>query len=1007
MKQPQEISLSPWILGRNSAVLRQPGRHPCLRHADFEDKYDFQTVFYDCFWSDDGRSVFLIGPALLNLEQDLGMRFFAMPSEEECWPNVIPRTQVTLLSVAVPPSLKCLRIESTAGTTYLAPQPNHCPLLAGRRVLMTLSQNNELEWIRDWVIFHQRLHGCDAVLVYDNNSTKYDISELRACLSGIAGVNAVAISWPYLYGPFDGRFPLTYELWHGHFCQFGMMEHARWRFLSSARCILNVDVDELIVCENRKSIFALAEESSKGYLKFFGKWVETLRSAGGDTSAIPLHRDFWHIRNRGAEGCESKWVAVPDRVPRSAQLFVHEILGYSEAELPVQAQMRHYKALNVNWTVDTPGVLTERTRAAMDVGDLEADADLQEHLDTAFRDVPRTLEATPDGHKAVSAYRWRLRSAALKKAGRLRAAEDALETAISEAPGWPSLRLYLAQLAEARGETASALDLKSPARHLVDPAAETHFCQEQYLLHTGEYGGAARSFRRSLEIDNGFVPAYYALARLYWSSGRPRAAERILRRGLGRASTSSLLHYGVAEVLSSMGHHGEALRYANTAGDLNRQDSRIETLRARAFLALGQAGDGCKAARRAIEIQSDNSLLLKQFSDAIEQPFSHPYPELYSSGARAVLVDCLLQMGMEDEALEESGRLLKCHPSIPAAHESSYRALRERGDDQPAHLALQKAIKLAYWDFERPPPRTLGRFREREWFEDRVSDLQRLLLLAGRPDEAMAVLKTAQRLHPDIHRTWFLLSAQLREAGKTEELREHLAGAVKVFPRHPDLWREYGQVLAEGGDTQYAIVSFQKALRLGAQQTWLKTELARMLIESDSWAEAEALIRGLLESDSENGVVHFCLSETFRKQGRIHEAIEPCRKAASLLADEAWIWSHLGDLLIQTKLPDEAEASLKLAERLKPDDMLTQFRIGRVHEERGEMIEALDRMSRAVAIDSSQGWLWRHYANLLKVAGEAGKAAAALRKADKADSTVSGSEAAGRKPKAARRRRAV
>ena len=68
MNQAIDIGLSSWSLGLNSPVVRHPFRRPALRHADFEDRYDFRTVFYDCFASHDRAEPMLVGPPLFNLE---------------------------------------------------------------------------------------------------------------------------------------------------------------------------------------------------------------------------------------------------------------------------------------------------------------------------------------------------------------------------------------------------------------------------------------------------------------------------------------------------------------------------------------------------------------------------------------------------------------------------------------------------------------------------------------------------------------------------------------------------------------------------------------------------------------------------------------------------------------------------------------------------------------------------------------------------------------------------
>lgn len=42
---------------------------------------------------------------------------------------------------------------------------------AALNCLFTLSRNNDLRWIRNWVRFHVREHGAEAVLLFDNSST--------------------------------------------------------------------------------------------------------------------------------------------------------------------------------------------------------------------------------------------------------------------------------------------------------------------------------------------------------------------------------------------------------------------------------------------------------------------------------------------------------------------------------------------------------------------------------------------------------------------------------------------------------------------------------------------------------------------------------------------------------------------------------------------------------------------------------------------------------------------
>lgn len=990
MKQPLDISLSSWSLGLNSPVLRRPSREWSLRHADFEDKYDFQTVFYDCFWSAGSQHLTLIGPPLLNLENELGLRFFAMPSDTECRPVSIARAFITLLSLAVPQSLQYLRIESAAGTAFLVPQPNLSGVFKDRRVLMTLSQNNELEWIRDWIIYHQRLHGCDAALIYDNNSMRYDISGLKACLAAIPGIAGLVVNWPYRYGPFDGRLPLTYDLWEGHFCQFGMLEHARWRFLASANCSLNLDIDELVVSDGQQSIFAQTQASRTGYLKLGGKWVENHHSSDLSASTMPLHRDFWHRTAGWTQGCESKWAAVPAMIPLSAQFGVHDIFGHPDSEPTVHAEIRHFKALNTNWSVDRPGRLRQRTQVDITADDLVEDRQLRTLLDGAFRHVERAFDIPTARDNDTSALQWRQKSALLLKNNNLPEAEEAAREAVGKAPDWPALRLHLALILERRGEHGQAMQEKDAARRLQDSAAVTHYVRGRYLLHTGEYGNAARHFGGALKRDPRFAPAYHALARLYWAAGLPVAAERFLRRGLTRIPSSGLLHQSLAEILLYAGRHDDALWHANAALETDRYNGDLEILRARLFQAIGEPQHARAAAERGVDLQTNEALRLEQLSAATERPFKHSYPTMDSLAARLVLIRCLLQASATDIALTESERALDIFANRALAYEGCYLALTASGDDNAAARYLGEAIRLASRDLAQLPPQTLGRFKEREWYEGRMYHLWCLLTAAGWTTEALAVLRTALKLYPESHLASLHLVYSLNDLGETGEARSLLAASVRKFPRHPELWREHGRMLEAAGEEEQAISAYRHAVRLGARQAWLMSHLAHLLLQREEFAEAGTLLAEAVRLDGKHALSHYRLSEVLWNKGEVAKALDSCRKAADLLPEAAWLWSHLGGRLIDANLLEEAEVALNRAEALQTGDMLTQYRLGRLWENRGSTERALHCMSKALALDPGHGWLWRHYSALLLKGGSPGQAEEALRRAVAAESPPKG-----------------
>lgn len=987
MNTPIDVTVSSWSLGLHSPVVRLPKRPPVLRHADFDDKYDFHTVFYDCFWSADGKSLKLIGPALMNLEGDLKLRFFAMPGGEELKPVPVSRVFISEITLRAPRKLQCLRIESAAGTAYVVPQPNLSSLFAGRRVLMTLSQNNELEWIRDWIIFHQRLHGCDAALVYDNNSTFYDMSELKGCLAAIPGITGVALNWPYRYGPFDGRLPLTYDLWEGHFCQFGMLEHARYRFLASARSCLNLDIDELVTCPGGKSIFKLTEASPRGHLKFSGKWVEAHRSSGTDRTKKPLHRDFWHRKAERTQGCENKYAVVPSRIPDTAQFAVHDIFGYPDSRLPEGVEIRHFKALNTNWSVDRPGRLKDRTAGDATDKDLAEDKPLAALLKKAFAGVDGEMPPPPTLNKETAVYQTRQRSGHLLRHNRLAAADKVARQAIAAAPKWPALRLHHAIILDRKTEATAAEAARKDAQRLQDAEGISHFERGRYLLHTGDWAGSARLLHRATRMSPRFAPAYLALARLFWASGRHRVAESVLKRGLRKAPPSPHLHQAMAELLSSTGRRNEALLQADKALALDPRNDNLHLLRSRLLRESGRPAEATQAAEAAIALLSEPALHLAQINDAIDRPFDINYPSPDRSIAQLERIRCLLQNNDLKAADAQSLAMLDEYPNQPYPHEARFLVLATRGQNAAARKQLNEALKLARRNVDQWPAQTLGRYKERDWYEGRLMYLWYLLHVAERPDEAADILRLGLQLYPESHYTAVRLSDTLSAAGPSPEMKALVADSLRKFPREPRFWNEHARILEADGDKAGAIDAFRHAIGLGLRQSWIMSHLAYLLIDKPNrtaahLAEAKDLLSQALALDDRSALSHYRMGEVLWAEGKRTEALASLRKAADLAPDTAWLWSHLGGVLVETGKLDEALLALGHAEKLQPNDMLTQFRLGRLAEEKGDVEEALARIQRALSVDPKHAWVWRHYANLLDRSGHTAEAEKALENAE-------------------------
>jgi hypothetical protein len=334
-----------------AAIKRESTRPVDFRQPGFDEDFDASTLFYDLILSrnEHGSNLIFIGPPFLNLfpffcQGRIGGRHLAATISnyyirDRCCEVWIPNW-----------GSDTVHLELDFGSYQLTPQSAVSRLYQGRRVLYTLSRDNEVTWIVDWVQFHVRNHGANAVLLYDNASTKYTGEDLERSLKKVLpGFEINVVHWPYKYGPrgFNGGW------WDSDFCQAAAFQDARFRFLDSAASVLNCDIDEYVVSENGESIFDITEKSSNGCMMFNGRWISnaTVATHPEPNSLSDLrHGDFRYLARTERAACPKKWCVVPRRCKLEEYWGTHTVSGkdlgssYSDS-----FSYRHFQSISTNW----------------------------------------------------------------------------------------------------------------------------------------------------------------------------------------------------------------------------------------------------------------------------------------------------------------------------------------------------------------------------------------------------------------------------------------------------------------------------------------------------------------------------------------------------------------------------------------------------------------------------------------------------------------------------------
>lgn len=345
--------LSPVVLPSGSPMLRASPRPEHLRNERYASQFDWDTLFYDVYRV--GRDVVFQGPPLFNLAEPL----LAAPLLRNRFGPLFPRSRRIERNRASEIWLRSdddnLTLDGPLGRFDVMVQPNLSSRFAGRRVLHTLSKDNEPRWIIDWIRYYERVHGADAVLFYDNASTRYTAPELEAELAAAFPAMAITVvHWPFRYGPQGGLAGAVDGIetpWDSDYCQTGSLQHARFRFLREARSALNVDIDELVV--GPEPIFAATERARGGFLKFAGQWI-TSATPRAVSVAHCRHGDFVLQDVLETEICPPKWCVVPGACDDARHTWsVHNLFGAkANKRVTPDYAYRHMKGISNNWKYD-------------------------------------------------------------------------------------------------------------------------------------------------------------------------------------------------------------------------------------------------------------------------------------------------------------------------------------------------------------------------------------------------------------------------------------------------------------------------------------------------------------------------------------------------------------------------------------------------------------------------------------------------------------------------------
>lgn len=312
--------------------LSLPAEHPQSRQLPFTMRkladrpeikagYDTKTLVYAAIAFPSRNRVHLYTPRLFNLRSVLSGGQFRLGGIR--LPQGVPfkllrheRHVLNLLPQALGDRLEFCGAGINASMSLFTADTVS---FSGRNVLYTMQHDNDLEWIRDWAEYHASAHGADAVIIADNGSKRYSAETLYDVLADVKGISQVAVlRVPFLFGVAQGFRNLSY----GRFLQKAMVNVVRDMFLTTARAVLPIDIDELVIARRGGSIFDAVTKSRFGFLTFPG-----FNRRSNPAYGRPTHRNSIYILNgpKASNLSPTKYAVVPGTIAGRSPWGVHSL----------------------------------------------------------------------------------------------------------------------------------------------------------------------------------------------------------------------------------------------------------------------------------------------------------------------------------------------------------------------------------------------------------------------------------------------------------------------------------------------------------------------------------------------------------------------------------------------------------------------------------------------------------------------------------------------------------
>ncbi|MBF0381116.1 MAG: tetratricopeptide repeat protein [Magnetococcales bacterium] len=318
-------------------------------------------------------------------------------------------------------------------------------------------------------------------------------------------------------------------------------------------------------------------------------------------------------------------------------------------------------------------------------------------------------------------------------------------------------------------------------------------------------------------------------------------------------------------------------------------------------------------------------------------------------------------------AIEQFEKAIDINQNIGVLHYNLAISLNVSGHRKEAIAALKTAQKLAPENSQITT--MLNAFSDPQNAADSYLKNGIFCHQSGKLDEAIFYYIRSLEIMPENSAVLNNLGGALLAKGLNNEAILHLEKALKIEPDYPGAHNNIGQAKQAQGRLDDAIIHYQQAINLQKDFTQAHNNLGNINQEQGNLDSAILNYQKAIATDPNFAQAYNNLGNVFIAQSKFDQAIANLNKAITIQPNYAQAHSNLALAQQKKGMLINAIASCKKAIEIAPTFAQAHYNMAITLQELGEASKAITSYQKAIAIDPNYADAYNNLGNALKEQG--------------------------------------